>query len=353
MMLKAPSVDDVYDILHRTYYRICLSGVREKIDIESFERRMYEDYFNTFNKIYKMCPKASLEVMNAMYLKHELYSLKMILRALLSGLDTESAIQTVIPVGRYSPDVCRSILESKSIQTAIDSVKEIALHRALTDLLKQQKGLHLPYLLEATIDRYSLMNIWKSLSPPWKFLPLVWKPSSYAWKPFSPAWKSLPPGSHKFAYRIISKMADLLNIMFILRSKYLGLDVDTTRSFIIPIYCYLSPSELERFIQIPTAKDTMQLLTLGYYGKLITQASLSLGIDRALYEIEVNFDRYIARECLYSFRGIRSHIGIIIAYLMLKFNEISDIRAILFGKANKLPVDDIRRTLILHQHAAS
>jgi vacuolar-type H+-ATPase subunit C/Vma6 len=305
--------------------------------------------------------------MDAMYLKHELYSLKMVLRALMSGLDTEAALQTIIPVGKYDLDLCRSILESKSIQKAIGSVEEPNLRRTLTDLLKRQKDSLLLCLLEATIDRYSIMNIWKTLSPPWKSLspiwktlsppwkslPLVWRPSSYNFKPFSPAWRSLPPGSHKFAYRIVGKMADLLNIMFILRSKYLGLDADTTGCFVIPIYCYLPPSELERLIQIPTAQDIASLLTSGYYGKLITRASLGLDIDQALSEIEVNFDRYIAKECLYSFQGIRSNVGVIMAYLMLKFNEISDIRAILFGKANKLPVDNIRRILILHQHTTS
>ncbi|MCP8309090.1 MAG: V-type ATPase subunit [archaeon] len=347
MLFKSASIDDAYEVLQRTYYRTCFSGAREKMEIETFERRMYEDYFNTFNKIYRACPKASLEVIDAMYLKHELYSLKMILRALLSGLDTESALQTVNPIGRYSPDVCRSILESRSIQTAIDSVKEIiALHRTLTDVLKQQKELLLPYLLEATIDRYSLMNLWKSLS----IKILMFKLKNY--QPFN-IWNSLSPHSDSFARRIVGKMADLLNIMFILRSKYLGLEADVIPSFIIHIHQYLPSSELERVIQAPALRDAMQLLSLGHYGKLITRASLGLEIDQALSEIEINFDRYIAGECLYSFQGIRFHVGIIIAYLMLKFNEMSDIRAILFGKVNKLPIDDIRRKLILHHAFAS
>jgi|GEM_PF-1512699 len=352
MLLKSESVDDVYEVLQRTYYKNCLSG-HGKMDVGSFERRLYEDYLNILDKIYKRCPKASLRVIDAIHLRHELCSLKMILRALRSGVDTESALQTIIPIGKYNLDLCRSILESKSIQKAIESVEEPNLRQVLNDLVKQQKESLLPYLLEATIDKYSIMNVWKSLSPPWKFLPIVWKPSSYEFKPFSPAWKSLPPGSHKFAYRIVSKMADLSNLMFILRSKYLGLDLYKTRSFIIPIYCYLPPSELERLIQIPTVKDIIQLLTLGYYGKLITRASFGLSIDQALSEIEVNFDRYIARECLYSFQGIRSHVGVLIAYLILKFDEMLDLRAIMFGKANKLPVDNIRRMLILYQPIAS
>ncbi|MEM3583960.1 MAG: V-type ATPase subunit [Nitrososphaerales archaeon] len=352
MLLKSESVSDIFEVLQRTYYKNCLSE-RERIDVESFERRLYEDYLNVLNRIYKRCPKASLNIIDAIRFRHELYSLKMILRALSSEQDIESALRTIIPIGKYNPDLCRSILESKSIQKAIESVEEPNLRKALKDLFKQQKEPFLSYLFEAIIDKYSIMNIWKSLSPSWKFLPLVWKPSSLTWKPFSPAWKSLPPISHKFAYRIISKIADLSNLMFILRSKYLNLDLDKIRYFIIPIYCYLPPSELERLIQIPTLKDTIQILTLGYYGKLIIRPSLSLSIDQALSEIEVNFDRYIARECLYSFKGIRSHVGVLIAYLMLKFYEMLDLRAIMFGKANKLPVDKIRRMLILYQPVTS
>ncbi|MCP8319951.1 MAG: V-type ATPase subunit, partial [archaeon] len=172
------------------------------------------------------------------------------------------------------------------------------------------------------------------------------------YQPFN-IWNSLSPHSDSFARRIVGKMADLLNIMFILRSKYLGLEANVVHSFVIPIHQYLPSSELERVIQVPALRDAMQLLSLGHYGKLITQVSLGLEIDQALSEIEINFDRYIARECLLSFQGIRFHVGVIIAYLMLKFNEISDIRAILFGKVNKLPVEDIRRKLMLHHAIAS
>ncbi|MEM3624779.1 MAG: V-type ATPase subunit, partial [Nitrososphaerales archaeon] len=102
-------------------------------------------------------------------------------------------------------------------------------------------------------------------------------------------------------------------------------------------------------IKIPTLKDTLQFLTFGYYGKLITRPFLNLSIDQALSEIEMNFNRYIARECLYSFKGIRFNVGVLMAYLMLKFYEISDLRAIVFGKSNKISVDNIRRMLILYQ----
>ncbi|MCP8308428.1 MAG: V-type ATPase subunit [archaeon] len=324
-LLKSTSVDGVYEILQRTYYKICLSDLREKKEIESFERRLYEDYFNILNKIYRTCPRKCIRLVDAIYLRHELYALKMILRALVAGLSTEAALQLVIPIGKYSPDKCRSILESKSIQTAIDSVEEPSLRQALTNVFKQQRGLSLSYLLEATIDRHSLIKIWRSLFPE----------------------------SDRFARRILGKMIDLFNIIFILRSKYLDLEANFIRSFTIPVYHYLSTPELERVIQVPTARDAVQLLTLGHYGKLITRASFGLAIDEAISEIEMNFDRYTAQECFYSFQGFRFHAGLIIGYLMLKFNEISDIRAILFGKANKMPADDIRRKLILHQHVAS
>jgi len=121
MLLKSESINDVYEVLQRTYYKNCLSG-HEKMDVESFERRLYEDYLNILNKIYKRCPKASLRVIDAIHLRHELYSLKTILRALRSEVDIESALRTIIPIGKYNLDLCRSILESKSIQKAIESV---------------------------------------------------------------------------------------------------------------------------------------------------------------------------------------------------------------------------------------
>ena len=320
-LLKSTSVKDFYNILEKTSYRIFLSKTYEEKEAENLERRLYEDYINTLNKIYRVCPQISLKMVDAIRLKHELHSLKMILRSLISELDTKYALQLVIPIGKYSPDVCKSILESKSIQIAIENVEEPDLRRALIDIFKQQRESIVSYLLEATIDRYSLTKIWRSLLP---------EPD-------------------RVARRIVGTMTDFSNIMFALRSKYLDLEADIVHSFIIPVYRYFPPSQLDKVIGAPTTRDAMRLLNQGYYGKLITQPSLGLETT-ALSEIETIFDRYLAQECLYSFQGYRFHAGLIISYLTLKFNEISDISAILFGKVNKVPVDTIRRKLILHQH---
>jgi vacuolar-type H+-ATPase subunit C/Vma6 len=93
----------------------------------------------------------------------------------------------------------------------------------------------------------------------------------------------------------------------------------------------------------------LRLMTTGYYKKLLSPFLIRCETQKSFLPLEVGFKRYLAREYLKSFEGLRFHAGLIMSFLNLKMFELEDLKAIIIGKASGLSADHIKGILVLHQ----
>lgn len=310
----------VLTMLEETVYKQAVSRAFDKtLTIENIERALLIHYYDTFNKILTATPSYVKPLLNAILGRHEATCLKTLIRLLAQNVDPEEAFKIIVPVGRYTADVCKIILDTRDLSKIVDflddRLKEVILPYFYMTFSKKI-GSTLP--VEMSMDRYVMSRIWSEA-------------------------QKLKGYDRKIAEHLIGVEIDAINIMTVLRIKNIGVDIGNIRNLIIPAYCKITNDTLIKMYVAPSIPKAMDILMESYYGKIILP-----GREKTLFEVEVSLKRHIAKESARVFQGDRFHVGILIGFLNLKFYEVNDLITIINGKIREIPEEDIKKALILY-----
>ncbi|MBS7612821.1 V-type ATPase subunit [Candidatus Bathyarchaeota archaeon] len=322
VMLRIRSPARFLTMLRETTYGEVLPEPSPRFRVEDVEKRLLEHYYQVFGKVLRATPPSSKPVLEAMLRRHEVNCLKTLLRAVTYHVKSEEVLKEIVPVGRYDLDLCRKILGAKDLNEFIDSI-EPDLKHSITPALKlfEEKGSLIP--VEIAMDNYALIRMWDSL-------------------------KALSTHDREVAEHLIGIEVDFVNVMSVLRARRLGIEVAMLP---ISVYRYVEQTLLDSMSRASSTVKAMELLKNTPYA--IPAVKASKDPSRALFRLEVEFKRYLARESERVFLGDWFHIGTLIGFLNLKFYEVSDLIAMLNGKVDGLEVKEVRDILILYQTSQS
>lgn len=155
--------------------------------------------------------------------------------------------------------------------------------------------------------------------------------------------KEMSAKDRKFAERLIGLEIDAKNLLTVLRIR--GIDEEQATNWLIPVRYKLTDSDLRAAFNVRALTELTQIIER--YSGIISTGIRGQEKTQSLFALEQEFRKYILKANNRLFSGDRFHMGVPLAYLNLKENEVRNLTAILHGKEKGMDTSKIEETTIL------
>ncbi len=296
------------------------------------EKALVQNFTRTCEEIVRNSPRGVAQLVSSILSKFETNNAKAILRAKRAGLGVDEAISYIVPMGRLDDSRCRKTLEDcKSLYEALSSFSDLEFGPALMETWQEYEREGSFLLLETVLDKYVFRKIWEATG-------------------------RLRGLDGKIARTVLGLELDSANIRAILRYKSIKTDSHPIERYIIPFSEVFGREELKNAIQAEDIRTTIETLMkeaeraiardyvstlasiLKEYDQTASLLRLETILDRALLEISL---RMLKRYTPFF------NIGLILAYLNLKWFEVRNLRIILKGSVEGIAPRKTTELLVL------
>lgn len=328
--LVGMSTSHIISILKKTPYNFEISKMNSGFISSSIEEALLKNYIRTIEEIRDIAPKDIRLMLSCFLLKFEADCMKSLLRVKQANLSVDEGMKYVFPTGRLTEIRCRKILEnSENVGDIMGLIFDLEYGLVLEKAFELYKETNRFHLLGVFLEKYIYFKIWDSIG---KFRGL----------------------DKKIAKRIIGLEIDFINIKNVIRFKELGIDIDQISKYIIPFSELLNQTNMNEILTFSNLQSLIELL--------IETAEKSRAIDhlyafnelrnskmKSLSEIEKTLDREFLKTNLRIMKRYTKffNIGILLAFLNLKWFEIKNLRAIIRGSELGIDSEKINELLIL------
>ena len=331
--LVGMSFHHIFSVLENTPYRAEISEVRTKgLSSLSLEDALLQNFIKTCKDLMELSPKDIRLLLSALLTKFEANCVKALLRAKEAELSVEEAMKYIMPVGSLSEARCRNILEnSENIADVIDSLSDMeygsVLEKAFAVYLKEKAF----YLLEVALDRHVYHKIWRATG---KFRGL----------------------DKKIAKTVIGLEIDSVNVKTIFRCKAMGISENQIRRYLIPASEVFGEKELQEAM---SCSDMQSIID-----SLVESAKRAMARDHqyifkelqklhatSLTTVETILDRGLVETNLRIMKRYTPffNIGLLLAFLNLKWFEVRNLRTIIRGAEAGIAPDRVKKLLIIQR----
>jgi vacuolar-type H+-ATPase subunit C/Vma6 len=241
-------------------------------------------------------------------------------------------MEYIVPAGELNATKCMEILKnSAGVRDVVKLVSDLEYGPVLENALEKYDKTGELLALEVAVDRHVYSRIWKAI-------------------------KKLRGLDGRIARTILGLEIDSMNIRVILRLQEAGISQDQAREYLIPISEVFGQKGLEGAMQAKEARSTIE--------QLLEAAKVSLARDhqqllkdlireyethKSLSHLETVLDRGLLKTSLRMLKRYTPffNIGVILAFLNLKWFELRNLRIIIKGAEEKMPLARTTELLIL------
>jgi vacuolar-type H+-ATPase subunit C/Vma6 len=315
-ILRAERLPDTLAALSDTGYG---DVVREtdSDDLAGIEATLRGNLVHDIRSLAAMAPYEAKQLLRAISLSEEMQFLKAALRLSLTGGTAE---EFAFPKGLGTPtDILVDAARSGNPIRVAELIPEESIRRELLSATSARDPTAL-FVAESTIDRSIYNRLWQ-------------------------ACMALGPLDRQQAKRIITFLVDMFNTVTALRVRLLELPSDLEERLRIKGSA-MNDVILDKMSSSRAYQEAMRVAASGPYASVIQRAG-SATRQEPLSAIEHEFRRELRSTCEAALMGTPFNAGLIVAFLLLRRFEISDVLAILTGRKNEIPTERTRGILIL------
>jgi len=323
-LVRAKDVADAIRILSETTHLQPLAGIarREDLEIPNLENALAQSYYETFERVIKYADETTRPILDDFFEKHEAVCLKSLLRMIITRTPVEKSMDYIIPVGRFTPEMCRRAITTRDAREVAALASDEDLRDEILKKLPEceKSGSSLP--IEASIEKYVFEKIWNSTI-------------------------HLEGIDLKNTQRLVGTEIDADNMMMLVRAIHLGLNGEMTKGFLVPIRFRIGDL-LDKALGSKNPFEAMRTLSRGAYHVdpvVVSESEAS----RSTLPWELALRKVIVHESSIMFLGYPLQVAIPLAFLNLKFFEIGDIRTILVGKKSGADPSKIASSLVAYR----
>lgn len=320
-ILEAKSVDELVSIFKDTPYSEYIEAVEtlSMVNIEkALKKSLYRDYIKLLNSL-KSEPKEFLE---AYAKRFEISVIKSIIK--MKTLKTELE-EYLIPFGEVSEATIKKFLSKQNLSEAIEELKETGYYSVLKSVVEEAKK---------SIEEKSEEELEKMLTS---------RLDSYYFSLLNEKKQKLSKKDIAFINKFIGLEIDLANILNALRLR--GISVNIEEHFMHG-GIRITPEIFRTITRIEDVEAIKNIIPKDYQ-EIITQAIEEYKKTKSTITFEILMKARIMEESRKIFLGIRFHIGVVLAYLNLKENEIQNLIKIIRLKEEEIPVREIEKFIVL------
>ena len=315
-MADAASIDEVYSMLERTSYRQDLVDVslKEKNIADQMELACTRNFSRYLKKVSSVIPKDARQVLAALFEKYEIENIKILLSAKENGQAREKTAQLILETGLLSKAIHSRMLDAKDLKAAISPLEGTVYASVIEKSHSGEKSL--PTILSA-LDSYYFGKMGGIAS---NF-----------------------PREEKIILGLLRSQIDYRNISMILRSKTGGIPDEKIQEFLIP-GGNISREKLKQAVAEKTAEAAAHVFEDDFNLEAAIDAYKKTG---SLIPVEIELEKGYAKKGLSVLRRSILSIGAIVGFLLIKEEEVSNIRKIIRAKEFGLSNEKIREMLVV------
>jgi V/A-type H+-transporting ATPase subunit C len=300
-MLDSPSAEDAFKVLTEAGYGF---GAGNNAGIFAFEKLLADEMKKCFTLLSELAPKA--EVIRAFQRRYDYFNIKVLLKAEFAGADVPAILTDT---GTISGDEMRRMIRERDYGGFTEQMAEA---------------------VEEVYDVFSRTNDPQAID-------MIMDKASY--RQFAADLRDI---DSPFLWKIAEIVTDMTNIKMFVRARSLNKSWDFIKKLLldggtIPEDVYFKNSDR-------TAEDFAEDIRNTKYAEAVKNGlelkrsgKNSSGLEKKLDDLLMGFIR--------SAKLVTIGVEPLIAYLFAKEAEIRNVRIIMTGKINGLPVDMIRERL--------
>jgi V/A-type H+-transporting ATPase subunit C len=318
--INAPDFPTLIGALRRTVYGPYLTRVDER-DLTP-RRAVYQiksQMADVFTIILRAAPDQTCSLLTQLYRDFEVDNLKAVLRGIISGASWDQVRYVLFPLGQMGILPAQAMLETGNISNAIELLKGSPYYPTLSHAMQRYNVEQSLFPLEVALD----INYWRTM-----------------WE----AMNRLPKDDKFHALRIIGAVLDMNNLIWAIRYRvYYHLSEEEIINYTLPFGYRVRDDDIRA---IAAGADITQVVTRIYPGLPDISVYL-MEPRRGLPQMEILLQKQVYEECRKALVGYPFHIGVPLAFLVMKEMEVQDLTVLVEAKSSNTPPDDYRPLLIL------
>jgi V/A-type H+-transporting ATPase subunit C len=312
-MIRVGNVEAMAELLQRTGYKSEIASASASYSGSMLIELAASRFFSkTARKLVRIAPASDREAINALLVRWDLMNIKTLLNARRLGKSYEDIRPFLFEVGGLDEDDFKRLLKAEN--SFHRELMKTGIGRKMGAVADEiGKGLRDDPSLESAIDSLIYMFMDRTLEQ--------------------------VGGKETSDIRaILRHEADAKNAMIIERLKRHGIPADKIRKSLINGGT-LKEQVLKRLIDAKDMNATVGALK----GKFPT---LEMKGENSLTELEVALEKSIAAQKAVAFRRSILSAGVMFGFLLLKEEEVNNLRKIAKGKEFRMPEADVRAMLV-------
>ncbi len=217
-------------------------------------------------------------------------------------------------------DSIRGAVETRNVERLLEAVGAPSLYGEISSALAEKKSLP---IVEAIIDKYALMHVWDATD----MRDWIDKESVQG---------------------LVGEQIDATNLLLVARSKMLETSAEDVQQMLVPVNYRLRDTLVEA-TNAGSVVNALRAFTKTAYASSVERFLGTFKDGDSLHPLDVLLRRQHAARCLSAFTGFPFRAGLPLAFAYLMNYEMADLRSIVFGKRDDLPMERIEQLLILQK----
>jgi len=290
---------------------------------EAVDEALKRNLVATYRKVLKFLNEEALYICSTLLGRWDVFNVKTIVRGKHMHLSAKEIGEGLLPVGALSQIDLDGLIAQDDVRGVVDlaTTWELPQGPALRSGYQDYQRTGELADLELALDHYFATWAAKRMSR---------KSRNYA-----------------IARGILSMQVDILNLVMIFRAARENLTPEQSQDYFLLGGSDVDLEMYQRLAALSDIDDIMDGLRGTRYGKLLDDAAMLYLESLSLAVFERALEDYFMRKVLALAGSDPLGIGIPIAYLWGKQNEVTNLRIIVKGVAVGMPADRTRRELIL------
>jgi V/A-type H+/Na+-transporting ATPase subunit C len=318
--IGAADFSALIDLLRRSPYGPYLAqGAEDALTprraVYLIEGQMAEAY----RTVIRVAPRQTCPLLTLLYRNFEVANLKAVLRGIVSQAAWLQVKFVLFPFGSATVLPAEPMLTTKSVEAAVELLRGTPYYDPLSHALKRYQTEQGLFPLEVALD----LSYWREI---WEAIQQLAKPDRMQ------------------ALRIAGAWLDVTNLMWAIRYRvYYGLSPEELINYTLPWGYEVRDADIRAIAGGAEIAPIVQRIypSIADVGNLLAQPRQGLPV------LEVQLQRQVLAHCYKAMTGNPFHIGVPLAYLVLKKMEIQDLTVLLEAKASHMPPEVFRPYLLM------
>jgi vacuolar-type H+-ATPase subunit C/Vma6 len=317
-LLRCSTSSECVSILQEEGYFRDSATTSDLLDPTSWQRLFDAKMTALVKKLARLSPDDCARLLTEYGGQYRLESLKSSLRLMAAREDEEPQPDALYDDLRN--DSLRGAVETRNVERLLEAVGAPSLYGEISSALAEKKSLP---IVEAIIDKYALTHVWDATD----MRDWIDKESVQG---------------------LVGEQIDATNLLLVARSKMLGISAEEVRQMLVPVNYRLRDALVEA-TNAGSVVNALRAFTKTAYASSVERFLDTFKDGDSLHPLDVLLRRQHAARCLSAFTGFPFRAGLPLAFAYLMDYEMADMRSIVFGKRDDLPMERIEQFLILQK----